>query len=511
MRSVAAAALAGALLFLAFPPQDLGALAFVAFVPLFVVLRGRGPTARFALGWIAGNFAYTASVAGSILRAAEAYFDHPLWIDAGFALLAPQLYGALYFGLFAFLVGDELRAPLRRRLLTLPALWVAVELLRARFWHGAPWLLLGHSQHEHLRVIQVADVIGAIGIGFVVVLANVALDHGLRAAQRREPAQRRALLATAAALALVLVYGEMQMRRWDSPASTLRVGIVQPALPAEWRASIVGVPRSLARLRELSVNLSPEGLDLLIWPENALGFSLAGNDDLGRRVAAAAHGAATLLGAPRTVDTSDGVRFRNAAFLVAADGRLQGHYDKIRLTPWAEYQPLRLGSFGRRDFAPQDRYEPGTDLSLFEVAGSRFATLICFEAVYPELARAFVAQGAEFLVNLSNDDWFGDEAAVQQHFVASLFRAIENRRTLVRVTNSGQSGVVDPRGVVVASLPPGEAATALLHVAPHRVLSPYTRWGDAFAWMCVVVAVAARLRPAKYEFTPTSRGRPGTS
>lgn len=512
MRAIAAAALAGILLYLAFPPRDLGGLAFVAFVPLLGVLRGRGAAARFGLGWLAGNFAYTAAVASSIVRAADAYFDHPLWVDAGFALLAPQIYGALYLGLFALVAGPEMVLPLRRRLLTVPALWVAVELLRARLWHGAPWLLLAHSQHGSLRLIQIADVIGALGVGFVVVLAGVLLEHLLHATRGREPLQPRAVAAGVFALLAVLGYGEAQLRSRVPGDAGLDVAIVQPALPGDWRASLTGVPRSLARLRSLSAAVADDGTELLVWPENALGFGLVGNDDLVGRVASVAHGAAMLLGAPRTVEYDGGVRFRNTAFLVGRDGRLAGHYDKIRLTPWAEYLPLRLGGFGRREWAAADRYEPGEERTLFPVGGHRFATMICFEAVYPELAREFVLAGAEFLVNLSNDDWFGDEAAVAQHFVAALFRAVENRRFLVRVTNSGRSGLVDPRGIVVTTLPDGEPATARLEVGPARELSVYTRLGDAFAWICAVVSIAAlALRRAVPQRQRQSMTGPGAS
>jgi len=485
--------LAGALLYGSFPPHDHGALAFVALVPLFRAIRGRGKAARFALGLIAGNAAYTAAVAASILRAANEYFDHPLWVDAGFALVAPQIYGAAYLGLFAVLAAGELKASPTRRVLTIPAIWVAVELLRSRLWHGAPWLLLAHSQHERLWLIQLADFLGTAGIAFVVVLVNVLVDHLVAVVQQREPLRATAVSMVAVVLGAAGVYGGVQLREWNRGGEALRIGMVQPALPGEWRARLIGVPRSLHRLRELSARLAAENLDLLIWPENALGFSLSGNDDLGRRVAGTAQGAATLLGAPRVVEAADGGgRFRNTAFLVDADGAVRTYYDKIRLTPYAEYLPLRAWGFGRRGVAPGDRYEPGDELTLFPAGAHYFATMICFEAVYAELARAFVARGAEFLVNLSNDDWFGDEAAVQQHFVAALFRAVENRRYLVRVTNSGQSGVIDPRGVVVRKFDLNLPVAAVTSVVPIREVSFYTRWGDVFAWSCVAIALLAK-------------------
>lgn len=492
MQAVLLALLGGLLLLLSFPPFDLAGLAWVACVPLFAALRGQSRRRAFGLGLLFGNVGYTAAVAASIYGAARRYFDHPVWIDAAFSLLAPQLYGALYAGLFAALVVRQLQAPLARRLWSVPATWVAIELLRSAFWHGAPWLLLAHSQHTAPVWIQVADCCGTAGIAFVVLLVNVLVDHLLNRMRGREPLAWRSCVAAVLVVSAVFVYGQIQLEAWRPRTPTLQVGLVQGNIPLEWRASLPGVRRSLQRFAELSHTLADDDVELYLWPENALGFSLNGNDSLARRVSEAVGGAHVLLGAPRVVDApGTGGRYRNAVFLVDGQGQIVDQYDKMRLTPYAEYAPLPMPWRAADDPRRRDAYEPGERATVFTAGRHRFGVMICFEAVYAEVARTFVAAGAAYLVNVSNDDWFGDHAAVQQHFVASLFRAVENRRYLLRVTNSGQSGVIDPRGVVALALPPGQARAAVATIEPLTGYTLYSRFGDWFAWLSAITLGAA--------------------
>lgn len=490
MSAVLLAGLGGLALLVSFPPYDVAPLAWVAIAPLLMALRGRGPWQAFGLGLVFGNLGYTAAVAASIFGAARQYFDHPVWVDAAFSVIAPQLYGALYAGLFAVLVVPQLAAPIERRQWTIPALWVAVEGLRTVFWHGAPWLLLAHSQHTLPVWIQLADVTGTAGVAFVVVMVNVHVEHRLRVWRGLEGSSRLATAMLAVVVIGTFLYGTRQLEAWRPTETTLRAGVVQGNIPLAWRASLPGVRKSLDRFAALSRQLDAAGVDLYLWPENALGFSLSGNDSLAQRVAAAVAGKPVLLGAPRVEESAatEG-RFRNSVFLVDGSGAVVDHYDKMRLTPYAEYAPLPTPWRAADDPRRRDGYEPGREATVFRAGAHRFAVMICFEAVFADVARAMVLAGAEYLVNVSNDDWFGDHAAVQQHFVAALFRAVENRRYLLRVTNSGQSGVVDPRGVVQLALPQAEAASAVASIAPLTARTFYLRYGDWFAWSCAGAAL----------------------
>ncbi len=481
----------------AFPPADLGVLAFAAPVPLLIAVRRVGPGQAAALGWLYGTVGVTACVGTSLFEASARYFDHAPWVRVLFALTLPQLYGAPYFGAFAWAAHRLLTATRGRGLVTLsvPAAWVACEFARASIGNGGPWLLVAHAQHGALPLLQIADLAGAYGVSFVVVSVSTALALAVEAGLGTMtpgallPAAVAPLLLTGA-----VGYGWAQLAHWQRvPGEPLRVALVQGDLPVAWRRSASRVSASLRRLRALTAGVAAARPDLVVWPENAVGFAVAANASLFDGVVGALGPAARLLlGAPRAVERTPGrVEFRNSAFLLDGAGQVTAQYDKLRLTPFAEYAPWPSNVLARRRFGRRDVYAPGERWTLFEVRDVRFATLICYEAIYPALARRFVRAGATFLVYFSYDDWFGDRPALTQHLHAALFGAVAYRRTLVRATNTGITAVVAPTGAIVARAPPREPATLVVEVRPVRALSVYARVGDVFAWLCVAGAVCA--------------------
>ena len=491
--SLLAALATGGLYFGAFPPLDLGLLAWVALVPLLAVVTRQSRRAAFLTGWLAGTIGIYALVAPSIHEAALRYApEHPLvaWL---LALTIPQFYGALYVGIFALLARVLAgAAPPLAELVLLPAAWVACEVVRSQIGDGCPWVLLGHSQYRQLGVIQVADLGGVPAVSYAVALVNVAIALQLR---RRLPGGTRLAIAALAGgvLAGVWAYGERQVERWARPdGPVLRAVLVQGDVPDDWRYNLRRVPDTLRRLTELTAQVpQPPEPDLIVWPENAVSVLI---DDQGGILADVSRRlperTALLVGAPRAVPRGGGAELRNAA-LVLARGRVTGAYDKLRLTPFGETYPFGLAAWLP---PPVGGYSPGTEWALLDAAGHRFAALICYEAIYAGLVRRLVAEGAEFLVNISNDGWFGQQPSLAQHFHAALFRAVENRRFLLRGTNAGITAIVDARGAVVAEAPravPFALDGTLVPIA-HRTL--YVRVGDLFGWACVVLVAVAIAR-----------------
>jgi apolipoprotein N-acyltransferase len=198
---------------------------------------------------------------------------------------------------------------------------------------------------------------------------------------------------------------------------------------------------------------------------------------------------------------------RNSAFLVDAVGDVHATYDKMHLVPFGETSTWLIPpSLARRLGVPDD-YSEGDTPTLFAVATTRFGVLICWEGIYAAAAGTLARAGAELLVNLSNDDWFGGHAAAEQHFHATLLRAVETRRFLLRATNSGVTAVVDPRGLVLVSAPRDVATVVPARVTAVSGLTPYTRVGDAFAWACVLIALAGVLVAARRAGGRPSRPR----
>jgi apolipoprotein N-acyltransferase len=281
---------------------------------------------------------------------------------------------------------------------------------------------------------------------------------------------------------------------------------VQGDIPDAWRTSLASLPAVLARYQALIGGAARDRPALVVLPENAAGVSPVTNPQVLARLAAPLDGpeARLLLGAPRTVPLGDGVAtVRNSAFVVDSTGKLLGSYDKIHLVPFGETSTWLLPRALQRRLGVPDDYSAGDTPTLLDIGGMHAGVLICWEGIYASAARVLVNAGAELLVNLSNDDWFDGHAAVEQHLHATLLRAVETRRFLLRATNSGVTAIVDPRGFVVASAPPGAATVVAGHVTRISGLTPYVRAGDVFAWACVLAALGALILPR----APASRSR----
>jgi apolipoprotein N-acyltransferase len=361
-----------------------------------------------------------------------------------------------------------------------------------------PWVLLAHSQVGHPALVQVADVAGAYGVSFVIVVVN-ALVAILAVRPRSERASGAIVVATAIVVG-ALVYGRTELRRWTAPPGVpLDVVIVQGGVPDAWRSTVPGVARTLARYRELVAAAAEARPDLVVLPENAISVSASANPELLQELARGLDVRTSLLvGGPREIPVERGrATVRNSAYLVAHDAPARAVYDKRELVPFGETTTWLLPGFVERRFGLATDYSGGDVAEPFAVAGARVGTVICWEGIHADAVRALVRAGAEVLVNLSNDDWFGSHAAREQHFRATLLRAVEMRRFLLRVTNSGDTAIIDARGAVVAAAPPGVSAVVSGRVTGTRQLTVYARVGDLFAWACVAVALGATFRCRK--------------
>jgi apolipoprotein N-acyltransferase len=499
-RALVLAVLAGLIYWASHPPLSVGTLGFVALVPLLVAVHGGGIGRGFGLGWLAGTIACNLLTSASIF-AALGRAHHPAWLAAAEAAVVPQLCGALYFGAFGAYVAtlDRRRPGTPAAVFLLPAAWVGTELARSRIGHGMPWVLLAHTQVHHPRVLQVADLAGASGVSFVVALANVLGAMALVPGTRRRVGVPLAL--GVGVLAAAMAYGHLRLARAvGSEDPHLEVVLVQGNVPERWRATLAGLPRTVAGYRDLVARAAAGRPDLVILPENAVSVSVAANPQLLAELARPLAGtdALLLVGGPREVSGDRGrASIRNAAHLVDARGTIRGVYEKRHLVPFGEASTWLVPAFLQRRLGLRADYSAGDGAPLLDVAGTPIATLICWEGIYAAGAASLVRDGARLLVNLSNDDWFGGRAAAEQHFDATLLRAVETHRALVRVTNSGVTAVVDERGVLVAAAPRDEATILPARVALAGDLTVYTRIGDAFAWACAAVSLLAVAVPPR--------------
>jgi apolipoprotein N-acyltransferase len=472
-RRWALAALSGVLLTSVYPPFSLSMVGWVALAPLIMALDGTTARRGFLLAWCTGTVGAFGVTGFWIFRAARDYFHLSVLGAAGFTTAVTQVFVSLYFGLFGATV--TLAAARRFRWLLVPTFFVAAEYGRAHLLSGCPWGLLGQSQLDPI-MMQICDVTGVYGLSFLLALSATAVA---------EVRRTRVPIAIAASLILVVwLYGAWRLTTLAGPAGpSVQVALVQANLPNEERGRPEFFSTHLDRYLELTRRAAAPPPALIVWPENAVGFFPQENPPLLKSITEQlrAEHAALLAGAPRAGGSAGVAALYNSAYLFVPDG-VSAVYDKRVLLPFVERAALRT---------EDGPYLAGDEPTIFDVAGRRFGALICYEAIYPELARELVERGAQFLVNISNDSWFEAGAGPEQHYEIARFRAVENRVSLVRVTNSGISGVIDPTGREIVRLPARVPVAQSASVPLGNASSFYSRHGDLFALACIAVTLGA--------------------
>jgi len=484
--------LSGILLIFSFPHFDLEFLAWFALVPLFLSVEGNGLRRSFELGVMTGLISFL-GILYWIIVAVHTYGNVPL-IPSGLILLLLVAYLSLFIGAFAFLTRlIQIRSGLQTVLFA-PLLWVGLEYLRTFLLTGFPWAELGYSQYLNLSFIQIADVTGVYGISFVIVLVNATLFALLRQWSKRTFPIREVIF-TALILFGLFIYGYLKteiVARQAIQNPALKIGLVQGNIDqsVKWDKSFQ--KETLKTYERLSSIVAEEKPDLIIWPETATPFFFQDAEEYQPMILEIPKksNAFLLFGAPSYKVEKGKVNHYNSAYLVSPSGELVGKYDKIHLVPFGEYVPMQrflffIGSLGEGigDF------KPGKEIFNFSLPQGKFGVLICFEIIFPDLCRRFVKGGANFLVTITNDAWFGRTSAPYQHFSMAVFRAVENRVFVARAANTGITGFIDPTGRILREgrIFTEEAISGTIRLSNQKTF--YTLYGDIFAWLCTALSI----------------------
>ncbi len=470
-----------ALLVAAFPDPDQGWLAWIALAPLALSCRDLRPMPAASLGLLVGG--------GAAVGLCRWMLEVP-----GFGVRHAALL-AFYFGLYPAVWCMGLGRLARSRLplaLTAPALWVTLDYARAHAgFLAVSWTILAHSQHRNLPILQVASVAGEYGVTFLVAMASIALAGLIRDRDWRTAG------AVTVAIGGLHLAGALALGPPPS-ALTIRVAVVQPNILPRERATPEAYAATIERLVRLTHDAARARPALIAWPETAV-RQLTTDVSLQARLGALAEES----GAPLAVGASDiekfvrpggrelGRQVHNTAYLIEPGRPLGAPYRKMRLVPFGEYIPFEgvvpwpawLASGPINGVAGDMR-------RLFVLPnGTTLAMLICWENLFGDLVRGAVKDGAQLVVQLTNDSVFGPTAAPHQHNLASILRAVENRVPVVIASNTGPSAVVDPWGRVLAEVPElFVEGVALSDVPLGGRPALYTRWGDAFALAMAAVA-----------------------
>jgi apolipoprotein N-acyltransferase len=482
--------LSGLLQFAAFPRLNQGYLAWFAFIPLLIFVL-ETTKVRYAL-------------LGGLLSGLVRNFTLLIWIPpvlvqfggiAGplawflFVLLALML--SFFSGVACAATGACLNRRGRTGLLIFPVIWIALEYLsNFLFFGGFPWLLAGYSQTDSLQLIQISDIGGVYAVSFLVIWGNLALLWAWR--WRRDGLFPRTwpLLAGATLLAIAWVYGENSLRRWQSIAPDKGAALLQGNLGLEEPESAL-IRKFRDGYVEMAARLHDEQIDLLVLPESPspLTFQYDAEYREAMRRLASRFSLGMVFNNIARSEEGGTLRYFNSAYFLGGDGAELARYDKIHLVPFGEYIPLR-GALSLVESITKDvsDFHPGLEYVTASVDGHPVSAIVCFESVFPGLVREFIRRGSQLIINLTNDGWYGDSAAPYQHLLMSRWRAIENRRFLLRATNSGISAIVDPSGRIQVSTPLLKQDICIGKFAFVDHTTPYTRYGDWFALACAIIS-----------------------
>lgn len=501
------AVLSALLLLLAFPVFDINLLAFIALVPVLYVTYNTG--LKRSLGY---------AVVFSFLFFCLLLF----WMNAYLAVVGVAFvtvaYG-IFFVCSLVCINLSSRAfPAYRAFIT-PFVWVAFDFLRSFGFLGMTFGSMGYTQHNFLRFIQVADLGGEQLVAFIIILFNASLAdlisrlaevrrRGFDVSMRGVGLSRFAALgASILLIAFSLVYGTIRLNEPVPEGPRLKLALIQALSSPRtaWEKEKWGTLKRLTDLTRESYQHDPD-IDLVVWTETSIRTALRPSFIYGtpyhmriRRLVQEL-GAWFLIGSPDhyTVAAEGGEKINpetleeihptgeeiwtNSAYLVSPEGEIVRKYDKIQLTPFGEHFPLgKHLPFLRKileNFTDSADFTPGGEYTVFQHNPLRFSVVICWEGTYGYHIRRFVSNGADFVLNISNDMWSGTRAGHFQHFTMTTFRAVENRIWFARAANDGVTAFIDPRGVVIDMLPIKETGFLIGEVGPRARETFYTRHGN---------------------------------
>jgi apolipoprotein N-acyltransferase len=521
-----AAGLSAGLLELPFPfagplPVWRSLFAWFGLVPLLWAIlspattEGPRPLRRgFLLAYLCGVLWYCGNcywIRDTMKRYGDMPAIAPVLLLIGFSLVL-----GLYFGVFGLgvMLVRRVTGSARLALVIAPFLWTALELAAARIT-SVPWDQLGYSQVDNGLVSQLAPWTGVYGISFVLVVVNTLLTGGVVLARGKSKglwAVAGVLLAAAGTAGTF-----MSVPKPPGPATAV---LVQPNLdvggdnewagPGEWdrhiaqftqlageqcKTYIAGIPQTGAATGEIVCPPYATHPELVVWPEAPSPF-FEGDPRFQQAMVKIAHSvqAPLIVGGLAADYSAEENEWRdyNAAIVVGADGGRVGRYDKIHLVPFGEYVPFqRLLFFAHKLTGKVSRFTPGEERKVFRLNGHRYGIFICYEAVFADEVRQFSQLGAEVLVNISDDGWYGDTSAPWQHLNMARMRAIENRRWLLRDTNNGVTSVIDPYGRVRQSIARHQIDALPANYGFRDDVTFYTAHGDVFGWGCVILSLGA--------------------
>jgi len=477
------------LLVLSFPRFDFEFLAWVALIPWFLAIEEKSVKEIARFSFVLGFVFWLVILIW--LRLVTA---------VGLVLLA--IYLSLYFSLWGLGVKFIQRKTNFSLVFISPVVWVSLEWLRGKLFTGFPWVPLGNSQYLNLPLIQIAEFSSVYGLSFLIVSVNAVLAEILIQIKKKGiTSLNNKWISSLMVVILLLVcfgYGKrvLNEQKGNTSQRNIVIAIIQGNISqkVKWLTEYEDYNRRI--YQNLTEEVAADHPDLIIWPETAVTVSLPQDLEWHNTLSFLAEASASFLLVGSPYYSKETENYFNTAFLISPQGKIISRYDKLHLVPFGEYVPKEkyFPHFFDRILEEVGDYTPGKKEVIFKIPQGNFNVLICFEDIFPDLVRQFVRKGSELLVNITNDAWFGKTSAPFQHMAMSVFRAVENRRYLVRCANTGISAFINPQGKILGRVEDNDGNPLWVRgflvqkVGLLRKLTFYTRFGDCFAYLNLMVS-----------------------
>ena len=504
--------LSGVMLTAAFPPGRLDWMAWIAIIPLLISLEKERPLNAFRLGMIAGLMHYLTLIYW-IVFVTNTYGGIDIFTSSAILLLF-SLYLSLYPAVFSLLI--SLLTGHRFVVIITAGIWVSLEYVRSFLMTGFPWCVLGYSQFSRFSLIQITDITGVYGISFLVVAVNTAI-YLLTYGRARTQGKKGLILetSTAAGLAVICLFYGMHQLSDNSMEKNEKETIAVSVIQGNIDQSVKWDPAFMESTMDKYIALTRASLShrpgLIVWPESAAPFFFQDNTSSTTDIynLAKESGAWMIFGCPGYEQHELKMTYFNRVCLISPDGSMRGYYDKIHLVPFGEYVPLRrLIPFVSRLVISEGEFSSGRESGLLKMSDINAGALVCYEAIFPDLARRETKNGAGLFVNLTNDAWFGMTSAPYQHLSMCVFRSVENRRPFIRAANTGFSAFIDPygritekSGLFIEEVLNGDVRTG------YSGMTFYTKYGDIFVYSILIICLIKFFHELCYHSVKKSRNQ----
>lgn len=505
MAALVLSILSGLLAGLSFPKYGVSFIAWIAYIPLLFAIKiadGRKPVLKsYMYGFVSG-FTTNIILLYWVVVAMNKYGNINLFVSIFALILLSAILSALYYGPFTALIKVFRNASISGELLFIPVVWVLLEYIRTYLLSGFPWELLGYSQYRNLALIQISRFTSVYGISFAIMLFNTLVYEIIiwwydtkSVRTYKYPFLLAKTLIVLLLITGMLVYGDITVNATKKLAATagkdINISLIQGNINQNHKWDIAyqnKTMQSYFSLTQQAVDHFPARL--VIWPETAVPFFFQSNRRYASEVSdfTRSHKIYLLFGSLAYRYTNKGINYFNSAFLMTPDGSIKGQYDKRHLVPFGEYLPLKhIFFFLKKLTANIGNLTPGKKNNLLVFNNVKIGTLICYEIIFPQLSAEDARNGANLLVTITDDAWFGNTSAPYQHLSMSVFRAVEDERFVVRAANTGITAVISPTGKIISSTKLFVPAFINYKIKLINTKTFYTRYGDIFIYICIIV------------------------